>query len=158
MKTVTFIISTFSIGLFLFSCNSTTTEQSTNNTEVTAPEEHHEHAQHNESGSLQLNNGEKWIVNDEMKPFVSQGEALLEAYIANNDSDYKALANQIKEQNSQLIKSCTMDGRSHDELHVWLHPHLELVDALSETDSKEEADGIITQLTNSYNEYKQFFN
>ena len=125
-------------ALFLFSCgnknNGTTTESNT--------------------PTIELNHGEKWTVNTEMTPYTLDGEKLLSHYDSN---DYASLAAQLKQKNTSLIKSCTMDGKSHDELHKWLHPHLELVDALSAADSKEAANKIIIQLSDSYKIYNQFF-
>ena len=97
-------------------------------------------------------------MNEEMKPFVMKGEELVNSFIQNNHTDYKALAQQLKEQNDQLIKSCTMDGKSHDELHKWLHPHLEIVKALEEEKDATKASGIVSQLQKSYRSYHQYFN
>ena len=96
------------------------------------------------------------MVNDEMKPFIQKGAELVDAFIADGQSDYKRLAEQVKDQNTQLIKSCTMDGKSHDELHKWLHPHLDLVKRL-ETDSSS-APQIVKQLQDSYRTYHRYFN
>jgi len=97
-------------------------------------------------------------VNEEMKPFVMKGEELVNSYIQNNHTDYKALAQQLKEQNNKLIKSCTMDGKSHDELHKWLHPHLEIVKALEDEKDATKASEIVLQLQKSYQDYHQYFN
>src|SRR5690606_35632028 len=88
--------------LFLWSCNNT----SEKTTEKQETENHAEH-QHNESSeTIELNDGDKWLVNEGMKPYVMKGEELVNSYIQNNQTDYKALAQQLKEQNGQLIKSC----------------------------------------------------
>ena len=117
-----------------------------------------EHVQDASSERIALNNGEKWMVNEEMKPFIVKSEALLEEYVKNNGTDYKKLAQDIKEQNSLLIKSCTMEGPSHDELHKWLHPHLELVDRLGEIGNPEKAKVLVAELQASYQTYHQYFN
>ncbi|HRP91231.1 MAG TPA: hypothetical protein PKX92_14480 [Edaphocola sp.] len=140
--------------LFLWSCNNTT-EKSTTHQEA---ENHAEHQQDESSESIELNNGEKWLVNEEMKPFVMKGEELVNSYIQDNQTDYKALAQQLIEQNNQLIKSCTMNGKSHDELHKWLHPHLEIVNALEEEKDAAKANEIVLQLQKSYQDYHQYFN
>ncbi len=93
-----------------------------------------------------------------MKPFVVKGEELVNSYIQNKQTDYKALAQQLIEQNNQLIKSCTMNGKSHDELHKWLHPHLEIVNALEEEKDAAKANEIVLQLQKSYQDYHQYFN
>lgn len=109
----------------------------------TKQEEH----QHDEtSEAVELNSGKKWIVNDEMKPFVAKGEGLVTTYLQSSHTNYNELAQQLKEQNNQLIKSCTMKGKSHDELHKWLHPHLELVEALEKSANENEAKGIVLKL------------
>lgn len=140
--------------LFLWSCNNTT-EKSTTHQET---ETHAEHQHDESSEAIELNNGEKWLVNEEMKPFVMKGEELVNAYIQNNQADYKALAQQLKEQNDQLIRSCTMGGKSHDELHKWLHPHLEIVKALEDERDATKANETVLQLQHSYQQYHQYFN
>ena len=140
--------------MLLWSCNNST-EKSTTHQET---ENHAEHRHDESSEAIELNNGEKWLVNEEMKPFVLKGEELANAYIQNNQTDYKALAQKLKDQNSQLIKSCTMDGKSHDELHKWLHPHIEIVKSLEEEKDATKANEIVAQLQHSYQEYHKYFN
>lgn len=103
---------------------------------------------------LQLNQGEKWKVNEEMMPFIKTSEELI---INFSGSDYKNLATELKAQNKSLISSCTMTGEPHDELHKWLHPHLDLVKALESAESEEEANSIITDLNNSFILFNTYF-
>ena len=140
--------------MLLWSCNNST-EKSTTHQET---ENHTEHQHDESSEAIELNNGEKWLVNEEMKPFVLKGEELVNAYIQNNQTDYKALAQQVKDQNSQLIKSCTMGGKSHDELHKWLHPHLEIVKTLENETDATKANETVLHLQHSYQHYHQYFN
>lgn len=145
------------ISLGLFACNNKATEVPADEMEVNIEADHHEGHDHHGMEALMLNSGEKWVVNAEMIPFVNKGQELLNDYIATQDTDYKALASQMKEQNNQLIKSCTMDGKSHDELHKWLHPHLELVTALENAADQDEANKIVHELKTSYNTYAEYF-
>lgn len=142
--------------LFFWSCN--------NSTKTTPPDEVEKHVEttnehhHNESDeAVELNNGQRWIVNEEMKPFVAQGEELISTYIQEGKTDYKTLAEQLIDQNNQLIKSCTMTGKSHDELHKWLHPHLEIVNTLKQESDTEKANEIIAQIQHSYEQYHEYF-
>ncbi|MCA4809781.1 hypothetical protein IF128_08510 [Empedobacter stercoris] len=146
------IVVAMSVMLF-WSCN-TTSEKNAMQSEVQDETAH----QHNENSDIiELNNGEKWKVNEEMKPFVSKGEELVNTYIQKNGTDYKLLAEEIKSENSKLIKSCTMQGKSHDELHKWLLPHLEIVKTLeAETDSAK-ATHAVTNLQQSYQDYHKNF-
>lgn len=142
--------------LFLFSCNNSTQKATTDETGI---EFHHEDHHHGDiSEVLELNDGNKWVVNEEMKPFVTNGEDLVNLYISEKRTDHKALVEKLKDQNNQLIKNCTMDGKSHDELHKWLHPHLELVELLGQETDEAKANKLIAKLQESYQEYHNFFN
>ncbi|GMV53850.1 MAG: hypothetical protein D8M52_06775 [Chlorobi bacterium] len=120
-------------------------------------EAHHEHHHGDQAGTLELNNGAKWMVNTEMKPFVQEGEKLVQQYVNANSTDYKKLAANLTTQNDQLMSSCTMDGKSHDELHKWLHPHLDLVEDLAEAPDASVAMDVVKKLQESYGLYHQYF-
>jgi type IV secretory pathway VirB10-like protein len=107
---------------------------------------------------VSLNDGEKWKVNPEMKPHLEAAEKRLIAYRDNTETDYETLAEELKGYNDLLISSCTMGGKSHDQLHLWLHPHIKLVKALSEAKNEKEADSIIAELETSFETYHKYFN
>lgn len=107
---------------------------------------------------INLNQGEPWQVNDEMKPHLMKGEELVNDFIKSGNTDYKKLGEAVTDQNNNLIKSCTMKGESHDELHNWLHPHLEITKALVNEDNPDKAKEIVGQLQKSYSQYHQYFN
>ncbi|MVZ62498.1 hypothetical protein [Sphingobacterium humi] len=139
-------------SLFLLACNQTTKQQA-----AALPEEtEHHHAETSEG--LVLNQGEKWPVNAEMKPYAQEGEALINQYQEANQTDYKQLALQLSTQNKELVKSCTMDGKAHEELHKWLHPHLTLVKDLETASSTEQANELIEKIKQSYATYHEYFN
>ncbi|MBB4118998.1 Skp family chaperone for outer membrane proteins [Mesonia hippocampi] len=110
-----------------------------------------------QKSDINLNNGEKWTVNNEMKPHIEKGNALLDSFISQQDKDYLGLAKNLKAQNKALIKSCTMKGESHDELHKWLNPHMELIEALSNTKNDKDATLIVAKLENSFKTYNTYF-
>lgn len=107
-----------------------------------------------EALQIELNNGQKWNVNLEMTPYILEAEQILLQYKGN---DYNALAEQLKNKNNGLIKSCTMDGKSHEELHKWLHPHMQLIENLDDAENTEEADIIIDELKTSFQNYHKYF-
>lgn len=144
-------------SIILWSCgnsNTTTPEDTAPKQETVQATEDHED---DDEGPIELNNGAKWPVNAEMKPFVENGEKLVKTYIQDGQTDYKKLAQEVKDQNSQLIKSCTMDGKSHEELHKWLNPHLVMVKELEKTENSDEAQKLVTKLNESYQEYHNYF-
>lgn len=143
--------------LLFWSCNSS--ENATSSEEAAAhAETHTENHDSAGSGAVELNDGEKWVVNEEMKPFVQNGEELVDSYIQEGHSDYKALAAQLKVENTELIKSCTMTGKSHEELHKWLEPHLTMVKNLEDETDAAKANERVSQLQQSYQEYHRYFN
>ncbi|WP_157604529.1 hypothetical protein [Solitalea canadensis] len=142
-------------SLFMLSCNNGTKTKDTANEQASS----HNHDSTSQSNALKiaLDGGTKWIVNEEMKPFVLAGEDLVKHYQSENNTDYKSLAEKLKLQNNGLIKSCTMSGKSHDELHKWLHPHLELVTKLEKAENEKDSNAIISQLLESYKTYHEYF-
>jgi hypothetical protein len=106
---------------------------------------------------LELNKGERWRVNKQMMPFIKFSEELLIGFRKANDTNYKKLAAALKECNNKLIASCTMEGKSHDALHQWLHPHLNLVKALENSTSASEVTANIEKLNHSFQIFNTFF-
>lgn len=144
----------------LLSCNNSA-EKSTVKEEENSKEEtikQKDHKDDDKSETVELNNGAKWVVNEEMKPYVVKGEELVNNYTQTNQTDYKKLAADLKTENDKLIKSCTMNGKSHDELHKWLEPHLKLTKHLEKADDAAEAKTLVMDLQSSYNNYHQYFN
>ena len=131
-------------------------------TEQTASEEHatddHEKSEDHEEGvKLELNNGAKWAVNPEMKPYVAESETQLSAYNTEN-GDYQKLAADLTATNNKMVKSCTMSGKSHDVLHAWLLPHMQEIDKLKKAENRKEANETVDELKESMAEYHQYFN
>ena len=145
------------LSVFIFwSCNNSgrTIESDAEESHLEAHVEHH----YNKSdGALELNDGEKWIVNEEMKPFVAKQEELLNAHMQSGNPDYETLASQLQKQNELLIQSCTMTGKSHDELHKWLHPYMGLLVDLREAQTEDEADKLVSEVKMSLETYHSYF-
>ncbi len=136
--------------LFTISCKNTSTDEkpeNVSNTEITEES----------SNEIKLNNGKKWAVNEEMKPFILDAEIILNEYLEIEASDYQTLASQLKEKNKGLIQNCSMKGASHDELHKWLHPHMDLIDLLAKSESNEDAQLIVQQLEKSFDTFHLYF-
>lgn len=106
-----------------------------------------------EEVAIQLNEGQKWRVNAEMLPHIQNCEA---AYLNFTGNDYSKLAEEMMSHTNQLIQNCTMTGASHDELHKWLHPHIEYVKLLGNED-KDEAEEAFEDLEASFALYHTYF-
>ncbi|MCO5249731.1 MAG: hypothetical protein M9887_12375 [Chitinophagales bacterium] len=165
MKKIEIVFLSFFMGIFLFACSSNN-QQSADEHHEDAHHEHihhhddedHEHEHHAEDNeAIELNDGEKWVINQEMKPFIDNEQKLINEYIRQEDKDYKALADKLDQENKSLIKSCTMNGKAHEELHKWLHPHLELIKKLKETDDEHIAEHIVGELKASFSNFEKYF-
>ena len=108
-------------------------------------------------GKMELNNGEKWKVNAEMMPPIKASEKLIAEFANNDEKDYKALAQELKANNELLISSCTMKGKSHDELHKWLHPYMALVDNLENAGNEKDANEVLLKIEQSFKTFNQYF-
>lgn len=155
MKGTLGLLLSFSILLWV-GCGSPQTSSSAEEHDH-AEQAHDDHHFNESTDPLMLNDGEHWLVNDEMKPFVQNGEELVNVYLTENQSDYDRLATELRSQNQQLIQSCTMTGKSHDELHKWLHPHMALVEELAASATVEEARNRVDELQHSYQQYHAYF-
>jgi len=142
------------ISLLLFSCGDTSSEKTNAQTETITQEVD---GKDDEMQTIKLNNGEKWLVNEEMKPFILESEIILNDYIESSSTDFKTLAERLNEKNSKLIESCTMNGESHDELHKWLHPHMNLIRSLAQEENTESAASIVRELALSFETYHKYF-
>lgn len=145
-----------SAGMFVLSgCG---TKQSNNSSvEKVSKAVNDEPVQYDPDETIELDNGQKWKVNEEMKPFVEEGKKILNEYIQNEDSDYTGLAAALSEQDNKLIESCTMEGKSHEELHKWLHPHLDIISDLESTKDTTQAKKLVEQLRASYVDFEKYF-
>ena len=134
------------IVLFLFSCNTKSKEEKT--TEIKM-EEH----QHSDSEAIQLNEGKKWKVDDNMMLHIRNMEKDVMNFNSENNKNYPLLANKLKSNIDLLTSNCTMKGEAHDELHKWLVPYIELVDKFSKEKSKNQ----FIEIQHSFKTFNQYF-
>ncbi len=116
-----------------------------------------EHNHLTESGSLELNNGEKWKIIESMMVYIRKMESDVAAFDKSEQKDYPVLVEKLKANIVLLTSSCTMEGKAHDALHEWLVPYIDLVNLLSEAKDKKEADLIFAKIQNSFKEFNLYF-
>ena len=134
------------VVLLIFSCNTKSKEEKATKIKT---EEH----QHSESETIQLNNGEKWKVDDNMMIHIRNMEKDVVHFDQEKSTNYSLLANKLKTNIDILTSNCTMKGQAHDELHKWLVPYIELVDSFS----KEKSANQFTEIQNSFLTFNQYF-
>lgn len=106
---------------------------------------------------LKLNNGEKWKVDTNMMAHIRTMEKEIQAFSATSGSDYKNLAKKLKNGLNLLTSQCTMKGSAHDELHKWLLPYMDLVQALDKSKNPSERAGTLSQLQSSMRVFNRYF-
>ncbi len=151
MKKLAFI---FCCSTLLISCEPTSPKGQTTTTQTVVNENDLED---DDATVLQLNEGKRWKINNEMIPYLLNSEKILHDYVAQNSTDYKHLAAQLDEQNEKLIASCSMEGAAHDALHSWLHPYLEQVEALANESDSALAIKKIEELNLHFETFHKYF-
>lgn len=121
--------------------------------------EHHaaEHRIENPNELVRLNNGEKWQADVEMVAHVEVMEIILNDFAPEGLGDYHATAKVLDEELSALIASCTMKGEGHDELHNWLLPVMQKVEALGKAEDEEQAAALTASLKASLTDFHNYF-
>ena len=145
MKKINYII-ILGISLIILSCSYNTNELNTQT------------EQHHDNDPIELDNGEKWKIVDDMLAHIRNMEADVNSFNENEEKDYAALAVKLEDNIGLLTSNCTMKGKAHDELHKWLLPYIGLVDDLSNSTDDEEAIEHYTELQESFMEFNTYFN
>jgi hypothetical protein len=107
--------------------------------------------------SLVLNQGEKWKVNTEMLPHILRMEDRLQAFEQSKEKDFKDFGKKSQQDLDLLIASCTMKGESHEQLHKWLIPHLQLVKDLAVVENSVDGSKLCKEMEHSFNTLNQYF-
>ncbi len=154
----------FSLMVCFFSCTNNATnapatevKDTTTSSSIAADIDSSDEHDDDEMEPLELNNGAKWEISKEMKPFLTESEKLCKDYITHHANDYKKLATQLETQKSALVDHCNMEGQAHDELHKWLVPYMALLDDLAEAESATEANNTIKKLEASFQTLHTYF-
>lgn len=103
---------------------------------------------------LALNNGEKWIANEETQIGMKRIDSILKN---NTSSDGKTLADALSKETSYIIKSCDMKGEPHDQLHIVLVPILEEITDLKDVNEADKLNNKVAYLKGLVNIYFQYF-
>ncbi|MBT8324028.1 MAG: hypothetical protein HKN99_10080 [Winogradskyella sp.] len=139
MKYKTFHVQVLLIALLILGCKN---DKISTSESVIIPE------------GLVLNNGEKWIANEE----THLGMIRIDSILKNNtSSDGKILGDALSKETSYIIKSCDMKGEAHDQLHLVLVPMLEEITDLKDVTEAETIENRVTHLKGLVKIYFQFF-
>lgn len=107
--------------------------------------------------SIELDNGKKWTVVDEMMGHIKNMESDLDVFESQKEKDYHSLSVKLENNIELLTSNCTMTGKAHDELHKWLLPYIELVAELTNANNDEEAGVAYHKIQASFKTFNTYF-
>lgn len=142
LKITTIVLSVF----ILFSCNN---KPKTETNKQVSTKEH----QHSDDEAIQLNEGKKWKVDENMMLHIREMEKTVGSFDKNKPEKYPVLADNLKKNLDLLTSNCTMKGQAHDELHKWLLPFIDLANAFSKDKSAEQ----FAEIQNSFITFNTYF-
>ncbi len=107
--------------------------------------------------TLKLNNGDKWVANNETQIGVLKMDSILKAFKNKGNDNYLNLEKDLSKQTSFIIKSCNMTGEAHDQLHVVLVPMLDEISKIKEAKTIVESKSTLNQLEDLIESYFSHF-
>lgn len=122
-------------------------------TEVSSVAQAHAHGDE----EIQLNQGQKWKVDAEMLSIIRAMENDVASFKGSELAEYNSLSEKLKKNIDLLTSNCTMKGQAHDELHKWLLPYIDLVNAFSEAKSGADSEKLFQDVKNSFVTFNQYF-
>jgi len=143
----------------LLGCKETQKEETTITEQSAVEQKEDSHGdQNNWMSKIQLDNGSKWKANAE----TTEGIQTMSSRIAEDESisikHYKTLGSDLNDLKNNIIKECTMEGESHDNLHVFLVPLVDKIEALGEVNSVHEGAMITKEIKEHLEVYYNYFN
>ncbi len=153
MKHTLIITLVFMAAAFLVSCGAESAgehthgvKKNTSHTDSIVPEDGLD--------GLRLDNGRKWKMDDHTR----SSFARMETYFLDSDQrsmdgdSLKKAGADLQILTKELIQGCTMNGKAHEQLHVYLSGFMPAVSALSKSGGIEDA-GKVKRYLEKYDEY-----
>lgn len=157
------ILTTVILSAVLISCKETTNKE-VSTSPVETLETTHEVDRGNEMvlnnawvNEIELDNGKKWEANLETNEGVDKMMALINGTHPKTVEEFHQLASKLNDDKNVVVKKCNMEGPSHDNLHVFLHPLIEKIDALGKVSTIEKGVEISESIKENLDAYKNYF-
>jgi hypothetical protein len=115
------------------------------------------HQEHAQPPRIELDNGKKWLVHDNMMTHIVKMSEDVKAASLQTDRDYDGLNKNLLEGIDALTSDCTMKGKAHDELHKWLLPFIASANAYKSDMSEAQKSEWFNTIEMSMNEFDQYF-
>lgn len=106
---------------------------------------------------IKLDEGNKWEANSETTEGIDKMLDLLKTNDPTTVEDYHYLASKLDEDKVFIVKNCTMEGQSHENLHVFLHPLIEKIGALEKVSTEDKGAEIMASIKENLEGYYNYF-
>ncbi|MGZ5135426.1 MAG: hypothetical protein ACXWCG_09755 [Flavitalea sp.] len=130
-----------SFMLFTASCSNNQSKSETKETQT--------HATETNQAKLQLNNGEKWKLDEATRQNMKE----IKAYISQATHANVLSGEELQKYTDKLIKECRMSGADHDAIHVWLRSFSQHVQALKVNRDAESASHNLNEDVKEFDTY-----
>jgi len=122
MKRITLILIT---SIFIFSCNQNNKDKLIVDTSTIKIE------------GVSTNNGGLWKANSETTDGIVKMQKLMYSFSdEENVNAYSSLKTSLEDEFTTIFQKCTMKGESHNQLHNYLKPMIEIFEGLESSDLK----------------------
>lgn len=112
-------------------------------------------AHSNESGSITLNNGQRWEANPETTAGIETMQTVL-ANAKQGTHNMVHLYDELDNAFQDIFRQCTMTGEAHDRLHDYLLPLKGLLEKVQTARPEEEA-GVMNEIGIYLDAYQNYF-
>lgn len=106
---------------------------------------------------IKMDHGSKWQSDVQTNEGAQKLQNSMQAHTTKTLDDYHKLAEDLNGIKNTLVKQCTMTGPPHDNLHIWLHPLIEKIAALSKVENLDDAKNLKQSIAVNINEYESYF-
>ncbi len=109
------------------------------------------------SGKLQLNNGEKWVLNKESMEQINAIIKKINNFKSTDISDYQQLGKDIFNDAKFIMLDDSYTGELFDQIHIFFSGIEQNMHNLIATESIAEAEKQLTELKNQFKEFHNYF-
>ncbi|MCW8882305.1 MAG: hypothetical protein OQL17_12210 [Sedimenticola sp.] len=106
---------------------------------------------------LSLNNGERWEMDAHTRTMTKQIQKAFFSADHTTLEGLKAVGKTLEQQMQELIAGCTMSGKAHEQLHVFLSQHIPTIEALATSDNYTTARDNAIRLKGQLDTYQKHF-
>ena len=144
----------FFLVLVLVGCNSNNTKKTTKSNDSV---EMNHGMPMNWRNEIMLDGERKWMANSETTHGVNDMLQRISEDQSVSVDAYRSLASDLNKFKNTIVEKCTMEGPSHDNLHIWLYPLMDELKNLSEVQTTEQGEEITMHIKDHLQAYFTYF-